>query len=145
MAKSFRQFVAEVAQPISKGEIDFLKTHVTVLIDYPADVEDQFTGGDITKFTRLADYKPGQDVQAYDQYADNNRKEVQYAEIERHKKREIIDNIFSESKETVSNLELDEDVVNECKEALLALSEDNINYAVENGINLVEFAYKLVK
>lgn len=145
MAKSFRQFVAEVAQPISKGEIDFLKTHVTVLIDYPADVEDQFTGGDMSKFTRLADYKPGQDVQAYDQYADNNRKEVQNAEIERHKKREVINKIFSESEETISNLELDEDVVNECKEALLNLSEDNLKYAAENDINLVEFAYKLVK
>ena len=101
MTKSFREFVAEVAQPIAQGEIDFLKKHVTILIDYPVDVEDQFTGGDISKFTRLADYKPGQDVAVYEN--DNKTAagtitlggdaDINKAEAERNRKLTIIKKI----------------------------------------------------
>ena len=143
MAKTFREFVAEVAQPIAQGEIDFLKKHVTILIDYPIDVEDQFTGGDIHKFTRLADYKPGQDVAVYEgEIKLNGNEDINKAEAERHKKLETLKKIIDESIDEKDDLS--EDQIVECLEVLSELSEENIEYAIENNINLIDFAMKFV-
>ena len=143
MAKTFREFVAEVAQPISQGEINFLKKHVTVLIDYPIDVEDQFTGGDVHKFTRLADYKPGQDVAVYEgEMKLDGDEEINKAESERHKKLETLRKIIDESIDAKDDLS--EEQIIECLEVLSELSEDNIEYAIENNVNLIDFAMKFV-
>ena len=149
--KSFRQFVAEVAQPISQGEIDFLKKHVTVIVDYPVDVEDQFTGGDISKFTRLADYKPGQDAAVYESEIKlNGDEDINKAEQERHRKQEIQKKILDEGVdiEFVNAMEaknLDADVMEECANLYLELSEEHKQFAKDNNIDLVDFLHDLSK
>ena len=136
--KTYREFVAEVARPVAGDEINFLNKHVTILIDYPIDVEDQFTGGDISKFTRLADYKKGQDKAVYE--ANINLKgddAVNDGECKRHKKQEIIKKIIDDNS-------LDEDFKQEFEEILNSLTEANLEYAIENGIDLVDFVKKLM-
>lgn len=130
--KTYREFVAEVAKPVAGDEINFLNKHVTILIDYPIDVEDQFTGGDISKFTRLADYKFGQDKAVYE----GNINLEDNADCKKTKE-VIIKKIIDENA-------IEEDIREEFQEILISLSEENLVYAVENGIDLVVFAKKLM-
>lgn len=139
MAKTFREFVAEVARPVAGDEIDFLNKHVKIILDYPIDVEDQFTGGDISKFTRLADYKPGQDAEVYEGNIDLEGEEaINDAEEDRHEKQEYMKKVVDESCD-------DDDELKEAYvEILCDLSEENLQYALDNGINLVDFAKTLI-
>lgn len=132
--KTFREFVSEVAKPISGAEINFLNKHVVVVLDYPIDVEDQFTGGDISQFTRLPDYKKGEDEKAYDSVVSPEPKpedEVVDGEVKRHKKLEIIKKIID-----------DNDISEEAIAVLEQLSLENLEFAMENNINVVEFVEK---
>jgi len=139
MSKSFRQFVSEVARPVAGDEIDFMNKHVTILIDYPIDVEDQFTGGDIKKFTRLADYKNGKDVQVYEANLNiQGEDEINDAEEARHDAQEVLKKIIDEACGD------DEDLKEEYTEILSQLSEENINYALDNDIDLIDFAKRFV-
>lgn len=149
MSKTYREFVAEVAKSTVPDEINFLNKHITILIDYPIDVEDQFTGGDISKFTRLADYKPGQDAAVYENAV--VKKEIELTNLGKDldstdctnntitgvKKQEIIKKIIDEST-------LTDDLKEEYSEVLNNLSETNIQFALNNNIDLLEFANKLL-
>lgn len=128
MSKTYREFIAEVAKPVAGDEINFLNKHVTILLDYPIDVEDQFTGGDISKFTRLADYKNGQDAKVYEDNVnlEDNAKSKPTKQV-------IIKKIIDENAITDAN------VIG----ILESLSDENVLYAEENGIDLYQFVLKL--
>lgn len=66
--KTFRQIVSEVAQPRGGDEKAFKDKHIVTKVDYPVDVDDQFTGGKTSKKApkRKADLEKGQDELVYE-------------------------------------------------------------------------------
>lgn len=65
--KSFRKIVSEVAQPKAGDEKHFKDKHIVTKVDYPVDVEVQFTGGKIAKAPkRRADLAAGEDEKVYE-------------------------------------------------------------------------------
>lgn len=66
--KSFRKIVSEVAQPKAGDEKHFKDKHIVTKVDYPVDVEDQFTGGKTVKKApkRRADLEAGEDEKVYE-------------------------------------------------------------------------------
>lgn len=64
--KSFRQIVAEVAQPSSGDELNFKEKHVIDHILDPNAEEDQFTADKIKKFKNKPDYDKGEDMAVYE-------------------------------------------------------------------------------
>jgi len=66
--KSFHKIVSEVAEPKAGDEKHFKDKHVVTKVDYPVDVEAQFTGGKIVKAPkRKADYDKGEDEIVYEE------------------------------------------------------------------------------
>ena len=53
--KNFRTILAEVAQPLPGDELRFKHMHIAKVINYPVDVENQFTANNISKSLRIAD------------------------------------------------------------------------------------------
>ena len=73
--KSFRKIVSEVAQPKAGDEKHFKDKHIVTKVDYPVDVEDQFTGGKIAKAPkRKADHEAGEDEKVYEAIDPVNKK-----------------------------------------------------------------------
>lgn len=64
--KSFRQIVAEVAQPSSGDELNFKEKHVIDHILDPNADENQFTADTIKKFKNRPDYDKGEDIAVYE-------------------------------------------------------------------------------
>lgn len=63
--KTFKQMIAEVAQPKSKDELNFKDKHEIEMMDHPESEEHQHTS-DKPKAKRLADYKKGEDMTVYE-------------------------------------------------------------------------------
>jgi hypothetical protein len=63
--KSFRQLIAEVAQPKSEDELDFKDKHEIEFIDHPESEEHQHTAEKKSP-KRRADYKDGEDMAVYE-------------------------------------------------------------------------------
>lgn len=74
--KSFRKIVSEVAQPKAGDEKNFKDKHIVTKVDYPVDVEDQFTGGKTVKKApkRRADLEAGEDEKVYEAMDPVNKK-----------------------------------------------------------------------
>lgn len=74
--KTFRQIVSEVAEPKAGDEKAFKAKHIVTKVDYPVDVEDQFTGGKTVKKTpkRIADHEAGEDEKVYEAMDPVNKK-----------------------------------------------------------------------
>lgn len=74
--KTFRQIVSEVAEPKAGDEKAFKAKHIVTKVDYPVDVEDQFTGGKTVKKTpkRIADHEAGEDEKVYEAIDPVNKK-----------------------------------------------------------------------
>jgi hypothetical protein len=74
--KSFRKIVSEVAQPKAGDEKHFKDKHIVTKVDYPVDVEDQFTGGKTVKKApkRRADHDAGEDEKVYEALDPVNKK-----------------------------------------------------------------------
>lgn len=66
--KSFRQIFSEVAEPKGGDEKAFKDKHIVTKVDYPVDVDDQFTGGKTVKKApkRKADLEAGEDEMVYE-------------------------------------------------------------------------------
>jgi hypothetical protein len=64
--KTFSQILAEVAQPKAGDEIEFKDKHIVQKVDYPVDVEDQFTSKKPKAPKRRADYAKGEDESVYE-------------------------------------------------------------------------------
>ena len=66
--KTFRQVFSEVAEPKGGDEKAFKDKHIVTKVDYPVDVDDQFTGGKTVKKTpkRKADLEAGEDELVYE-------------------------------------------------------------------------------
>ena len=67
--KSFKQLIAEVAEPKSKDEIDFKAKHEIEMIDHPESEEHQHTAEKKGR-KRLADYAKGEDMTVYEKKMD---------------------------------------------------------------------------
>ncbi len=63
--KTFKQLIAEVAQPKSKDELNFKDKHEIEMMDHPESEEHQHTS-DKPRAKRLADYKKGEDMTVYE-------------------------------------------------------------------------------
>ena len=73
--KSFHKIVSEVAEPKAGDEKHFKDKHVVTKVDYPVDVEAQFTGGKIAKAPkRKADLEAGEDEKVYEAMDPVNKK-----------------------------------------------------------------------
>jgi hypothetical protein len=64
--KSFKQMIAEVAQPKSEDELNFKDKHEIEMMDHPESEEHQHTS-DKKKAKRLADYDKGEDMAVYEE------------------------------------------------------------------------------
>jgi hypothetical protein len=64
--KSFRNLIAEVAQPKAEDEINFKEKHIIDHSIDPEAEEDQFTADTIKKFKNKADYAVGDDIAVYE-------------------------------------------------------------------------------
>ena len=64
--KSFRDLIAEVAQPKAEDEINFKEKHIIDHSIDPEAEEDQFTADTIKKFKNKADYAVGDDIAVYE-------------------------------------------------------------------------------
>ena len=85
--KTFSQILAEVAQPKAGDEIDFKDKHIIQKVDYPVDVEDQFTSKKPKAPKRRADYAKGEDEAVYESSFDVPTAEGgDYDEEDTHKK-----------------------------------------------------------
>jgi hypothetical protein len=74
--KSFRKILSEVAEPKAGDEKAFKDKHIVTKVDYPVDVEDQFTGGKTVKKApkRRADHDVGEDSEVYEAMDPVNKK-----------------------------------------------------------------------